>query len=305
MKTQRRQFAASILALVFGIGCAQSAFPQSFKKVSVKGGAKMTQVASGGAGVWALATNGNPYVYKTNKFLLASTISLTQIAVGGGNLRQPDTVWALDSAGNVYNASISGTTWVFNQAPGVLSQIAVGIGYEDSCHPYEVWGLNPSALIYRFNYCLGNWEFIPGTLQTISVGAGDVYGINGNHQIFHFKFQNLSFEQIASKYDQHDQISVGPNGVWALQNGSNPMELEFPNTTVFADLSQVLGFSLVQGGGDGVWALDSSGRIYLFRRAEWHLVQIPGLVFRTLSVGSGAGVWGIDFNGQVYAFSTR
>ncbi|MBZ5723260.1 MAG: AMP-binding protein, partial [Acidobacteriia bacterium] len=167
----------------------------------------MKQISSGGASVWGLGTNGHAYVFKTTKFLQVSTISLTQIAVGGGNQRQPDTVWALDSTGGIYNVVKSGTTYVFNQMPGILDFIAVGIGYQDSCHPYEVWGLNPSAQIYRFDFCLNNWDQIAGTLETIAVSGGDVWGMNGDGTVFSFDYTTQSFQSMP------DHIKLGTVGV--------------------------------------------------------------------------------------------
>src|ERR1700738_2038128 len=77
-----------MLALALGIVCTQSAPAQTFKRVNVQGGAALIQIAPGGASVWALASSGHPYIFKTNKFVLANNIYLCQIAVGGGNTLQ-------------------------------------------------------------------------------------------------------------------------------------------------------------------------------------------------------------------------
>src|SRR6266849_3945797 len=90
MKNQSGKFLVQVLALSLGIACTQSSPAQSFKKVKVAGSAPIVQVASGGVSVWALASNGNPYVLKGKSFALANTISLSQIAVGGGNAAQAD-----------------------------------------------------------------------------------------------------------------------------------------------------------------------------------------------------------------------
>ena len=29
----------------------------------------------------------------------------------------------------------------------------IGVGYQDSCHPYEIWGLNSAGNVFRYNYC--------------------------------------------------------------------------------------------------------------------------------------------------------
>jgi hypothetical protein len=293
-----------MILAVLGVVSSQPALAQTFKKVSVKAGVKLTQIAAGGTSIWGLTASGLPYVSKGKAFIPASTMSFTEIAVGGGNLRQPDTVWALDSAGQIYNASVSANLWTFNLKPGILSHIAVGIGYEDNCHPYEVWGVNPSGLIYRFNYCAANWENIPGTLQSLSVGGGDVYGVNGNSEVYQFNFPTLTFKQIISKVGvQEDQVAAGSTGAWTMRTGSHPLEYD-QNRDAAVDLTYSYGFTLVRVGSDGLWALDNLGHIYHFRRAAWKLLQIQAPLFTTMSVGNGAGVWAIDFSGNVWAFST-
>src|SRR5258708_8865545 len=104
MKNQSAKSVALVLGLVLGMACTQLATAQTFKKVKVNNNAPIVQVASGGASVWALASNGNPYIFKGKNFVLANSISLSQIAVGGGNAVQADVVWALSSSGNIYRA---------------------------------------------------------------------------------------------------------------------------------------------------------------------------------------------------------
>ena len=121
----------TVLALALGIASLQSAPAQTFKNVKVNGNAPLVQVASGGTSVWALASNGNPYIFNGKSFALANTISLSQIAVGGGHAAQADAVWALNSSGSIYHATKNGLSWVFSQVPGALDLIAVGPGYRD------------------------------------------------------------------------------------------------------------------------------------------------------------------------------
>src|ERR1700704_6419618 len=125
MKNQSAKSLAIILALVVGIACTQFAPAQTFKKVKVNRNTPIVQVASGGASAWALASNGNPYTFNGKNFVLANSISLSQIAVGGGNATQADAVWALNSSGNIYRATKNASIWSFSQVPGVLDTIAV------------------------------------------------------------------------------------------------------------------------------------------------------------------------------------
>ena len=300
MRNRSGKSLVKMLALALGIACTQSTPAQTFKRVTVKGGAPLRQIAPGGASVWARASNGNPYIFKTNKFVLASSISLAQLAVGGGNVLQPDAVWGLDSAGNIYKATKNGTAWVFSPVPGALDLIAVGAGF-DNCHPYEVWGLNTAAQIFRYNFCGLNFEQVAGTLGSLAVGNGDIWGINGNGEVFRFNFKTLAFEryQFAPPLTQ---LTVGPNGVWGLDSRSALRE--FDNQEYFID--RTVGgetFTQVQVGGNGAWGLNFSGQVFRFQPSTGSVVSIPS-VFVSISAGSGGSVWGIDGSGKAYGFST-
>src|SRR4029077_1724463 len=71
----------------------------------------------------------------------------------------------------------------FKQIPGSLAQVAAGRS--------EVWGLDPSNQVYRFNSATTTFARIPGTLKLtqIAVGGGtvlqtdQVWGINAAGKI--------------------------------------------------------------------------------------------------------------------------
>jgi hypothetical protein len=296
MKNQKANSLVVIFAIVLAIACVQSSPAQTFKQVKVKGNAPLNQVFSGGASVWALASNGNPYIFNGKSFVLANKISLSQIAVGGGNAAQADSVWGLNSSGSIYRASKSGGSWAFSQVSGVLDLIEVGPGYQDSCHPYEVWGLNPSAQIFRFNYCLQNWEQVAGTLSTLSLGSGEAWGLNGNGDIYRFDFATLAFYRWG--FGPYAQITVGTNAVFTNNPGDHGLlELTPVGTNAVAgSLIQI------QAGGDGVWGIGSSQQIFRLQPFANIFTQIPGALV-SISVGSGGGVWGTNSSHQVFAFS--
>jgi len=300
MKNQSGKFLVQVLALALGIACTQSSPAQTFKKVKVAGSAPIVQVASGGVSVWALASNGNPYVLKGKSFALANTISLSQIAVGGGNAAQADEVWALNSSGSIYRAHKSGISWVFSPVAGSLDGIVVGPGYQDACHPYEVWGLNPSAQIFRYNYCSSNFDQMPGILCDIHVGGGDIWGAQCGPTVFRFNFSTGVFEQIPNSFAAFPVLAVGPNGgIWALDTYDTDVWQFDRFQGLFLKLSCC--FSQLQAGGDGVWLL-SGDKIYRWQQRPFSFVQIPGSLV-SISVGTGGGVWGIDSSHQVFAFS--
>ena len=166
---------------------AVPASAQHFQQIT---GTPLSQIAAGRKEVWGLY---NSRIYRFNPGSGGFDQiqgSLSQIAVGGGTLLQSDEVWGLDSGGSAYRFNFSTKTFTLQSGPGVLqlSQIAVGAGYEDNCHPYEIWGIN-STYIYRYNYCISQFEnieisfidtYIPegGMFTQIAVsGAGDVWGL--------------------------------------------------------------------------------------------------------------------------------
>jgi Tectonin domain len=302
MKNQSGKFLVQVLALALGIACTQSSPAQSFKKVRVAGSAPIVQVASGGVSVWALASNGNPYILKGKSFALANTISLSQIAVGGGNAAQPDEVWALNSSGSIYRASKSGTSWVFSPVAGSLDGIVVGPGYQDACHPYEVWGLNPSAQIYRYNYCSSGFDQVPGILCDIHVGGGEIWGADCGPDVFRFSFKTDAFVQVGSPFVAFPQLTVGSNGdVWAIDTGTSGV-YKFDQLRGFQ--SEGGPFTQIQAG-NGVWTLDGSNvNVYRFEPDANTFLHVSGPSLVSISVGSGGGVWGINSSHQVFAFST-
>lgn len=291
-----------ILAVAVAIACMQSAPAQTFKKISISKNVPVVQVAPGGSSVWALASNGNPYILKGKSFALANTIALTQIAVGGGNAAQADEVWGLNSAGSIYRASKSGTSWIFSQVPGLLDAIAVGPGYQDSCHPYEVWGLNPGSQIYRYNFCRSNFDQMPGFLCDIHVGGGGVWGAQCGPNTYRFNFSTGVFEPINSPFFGFPALTVGPTGeVWALDTATSGELYRYD--PVYGGFQYIACCSSqIQAGGNGVWTL-SGGHIDRWEPSTLRFVQVAGSLI-SISVGSGGGVWGINSSHQVFAFST-
>ena len=293
----------AVLALVLGIAGLQSASAQTFKKVKVALNAPLVQVVSGGISVWARASNGNPYIYNGKSFVLANNISLTQIAVGGGNAAQADTVWALNSSGNIFHASKSGSSWTFSQIANgnFFTAVVAGPGYQDACHPYEVWALNSGSQIFRYNFCLGSFDSVPGILCDIHEGGGDVWGPDCGPDVFRFNFSTGSFNPVPSPFAAFPALAVGPGDVvWGIDTSNGDLDQFQPFANAFGFVKCC--FTQIQAGGDGVWAL-SGTNIYRLEPYSIGLVQVPGAL-TSISVGSGGGVWGINGSNQVFAFST-
>jgi hypothetical protein len=298
MKHRIRKACAKVFALVLAIAGAQSALSQTFKLVKVKDGSGLAQIAAGGTSVWALALSGNPYVYQGGQFVLANSITLTQIAVGGGNAFQADTVWGLDSSGNIYKAAKTAGAWVFTQIPASLGMIVVGPGYQDKCRPYEVWGRTRDLVpqVFRYNFCGQNWDQVSGSLTDLALGGGDMWGLNYKGDVFRFNSSTGRLDQLPGTLTQ---LTVGPNGFWGLY-----MNQIYQFNNNIQNFSQLPGSLMqIQAGGDGVWGITSTLQVVRLEPASSSFVQIPG-VFSAVSVGNGSGVWGIDRNRQPYRLST-
>ena len=261
--------------------------------------APVAQVASGGKSAWVLA-NGSPYIFNGKNFVLAIPISLTQIAVGGGDAVQADEVWGLNSQGSIFRATKNGRPWIFSQVGGQLDLIQVGPGYRDNCHPYEVWGLNTGSQIFRYNYCTSQFDQQPGFLCDLHVGGGDIWGAECGRNVFRFNFSTGIFDQILNQFSAFPQLTVGSNGdVWATDT-SNLLVYKYDD-----GLQGFMNFGCcvtqIQAG-NGVWILDGTN-IYRWEPSALKFGQVSGS-FVSISVGSGGGVWGINSSHQVFAFST-
>jgi len=300
MKTRIAKSVVLMCALVLGIASVQSASAQTFKLVKVKGGGLLAQVSSGGASVWALATNGHPYRFNGKQFVQANNIALSQISVGGGNATQADEVWALNSSGSIYRASKSGTTWSFTQVPGSLTVIAVGPGYQDNCHPYEVWGLNSGAAIFRYNYCGNTFDQVPGLLCEVTVGGGDIWGAVCGPDTYRFNFSTGVFDQTSPSpgFRAIPQLTVGSNGdVWAVDTGTGGVW--YYSYVKWEDIT----FLPQVQAGNGVWALDGASHVYRWEPSVFDFKPVSSASLTSLSVGSGGGVWGLN-SGKAYMFTT-
>jgi hypothetical protein len=148
-----------LLVLVCCAGFVIPASAQQF--IQVKG--TLDTVSAGRNEVFGIDTSHRVWRYHaaTKSFGKIAKAALSQVAVGGGTVSQLDEVWGLDSNGNIYRFNYTSKT--FSQIPGTLSQITVGIGIWDNCHPYEVWGL-ASSIIYRYNYCTNGFDIVNGLL---------------------------------------------------------------------------------------------------------------------------------------------
>jgi hypothetical protein len=281
----------SILSVL--VGCASLIVPasaQHFKQV--KG--SLTSVSAGRNEVFGIDSGDQVWRYSASSksFSKIAKVSLTHVAVGGGTLSQKDEVWGFN-ADFVYRFNYSKKEFV--QIPGILTQITVGPGNQDDCHPYEVWGVNSGDEIWRFNYCTNEFVQVGGSLIQVATGGGDVWGINSAGQIFHFNLAAQSWGQVSGFLTQ---IAVGVNDMWGL-NGAGQLFRYDPKTGAFNEVAATVGE--VSAGGDGVWVIAGSDDIFRFDPSREEFVEVSGSL-KSIAAGSGAGVFGVNSEDQVFTF---
>jgi virginiamycin B lyase len=219
---------------------------------------------------------------------------LDTVAVGGGTLLQPDEVWALNTDQQIFRLS-NGS---FQQIPGLLSQIAVGPGFE-TCHPAEVWGVNnATAEVFRFDFCSGQFHEASGQLSQISVGEHEVWGLNAAGAIFHWNFNTFVFENVPGLLSQ---ISAGPAGVvWGVDRTGKVFRLSRDKEG--AKFLEVAGqLAVISVGGNGVWGLNFQEGIFHFDEGSQQFVQVNGLL-DSIAVGSSGGIWGLSSGQGIFVF---
>ncbi len=329
MKTSRTNVRFVLcLTLICWIAAVVPAAAQHFQQIPTS----LSQIAAGRNEVWGLHFPGGQ-IYRlipgpdgaNSADFLQIAGSLSQIAVGGGALLQPDEVWGVNGAG-VFRFNLSTNAYVQKNPTGsatFFNQIAVGEGDSDSCHPYEVWGLASSVpassgLPYRYNYCEGQFDQIPlpsgSTIPFthIATGGSDVWALDADAHIWHFNQFTQAWRQITSGgyYGTLQQITVGVNDVWGL-DGNGTVYRYDPNYVTFVSI-EAGNFPAKQiaAGGDGVWAIgpEALGGVAILRfdsgpqGFQSFTPFNPPSPGAQIAVGSGAGVWVVNSSNQVYAW---
>jgi hypothetical protein len=266
-------------ALCLLLICSAALVPASAQHFQQMNGS-LTQIAAGRNEVWGL--NGST-IYRfhpgTKKFVEVAG-AITQIAVGGGTLLQPDQVWGTDGQDVwQFNLSTNGRTL---KTPGVnifFNEVAVGEGDEDAsaggsdgCHPYEIWALASTfpaspGLPYRYNYCEGSFDQIPLPVGSttnfthIATGGSDIWALDANAHIWHYnQYDNLWFQVTKGGYfGTLQQITVGVNDVWGLDGNGTVYRYDPNNATFVLVLSgSNVDVAQIAAGGNGVWAIQAS-----------------------------------------------
>lgn len=311
--TTKRDLLIGAFAIIFAAIAAQTAsarpcgalIPCPTNFAIGKGlGAPVRMIASGGTSVWALDTNFAIYRWNTDTRVFDQIPgSLVWISVGGGTLLEPDEVWGYNAAGQFYRWS---SGWVAMPVPaGGLGGPVIGKGFNNSCHPYEVWALGVVSVfngnnIWRYNYCSAAWEQVPGQLASLSVGGGEIWGLNFSGQIWRFNTTAQSgWTQIPGLLTT---IAVGADGVWGVNASQQAFQFN-PASQTFVQISGAV-LTYVAAGGNGVWGFNASHQVFRYQAVMRTFSLSPNVVLNHISVGSGGNVWGIDTANNIRVFVT-
>jgi len=265
----------------------------------------------------------------TKKFAeIPGAPNIQNIAVGGGTVLQPDEVWGLDNDTNdVYRFNFSKNAFV--KVPGIsLFQITVGEGYEDKCHPYEVWGnWGPNVAVpavYRYNYCTSKFDAIPlpapsGTplpLTQIAVGGeGNVWGVVVDSQLGTFGTGlfiyaggwggPVGLDANSGWMPSFQPIAVTTMNVYGFEDGLSVLNLAISDACSCywgSSPSGTASLTQIASGWEGVWLIyNTSSANGLIARSQGFSISgyggdfatgfsnVPGLASPALSIAVGSG----------------
>jgi hypothetical protein len=135
------------------------------------------------------------------------------VGVGYSDDAHPYEVWGERLAGNSWYLGrfnyrqFPHGVFVSVSTPDNLSHVATGGG--------EVWALDTTGHVFRFDGSAQVFNPMPGSLAQIAVGVDGVWGLDANGRAFEFNAVTQSWDALGSP--QLDAIWAGGDGVFARQ----------------------------------------------------------------------------------------
>lgn len=190
---------------------------------------------------------------------------------------------------------------LFEPTPGpILTQIAAGRA--------EVWGLNASHEVYRFNGTNSQFVQVAGQLNQVAVGGGSllqtdaVWGINASSEVFQYNFTTKAFVQVPGELTQI-VVGAGDNDnchayeVWGINANQQVFRYNYC-TLAWVNIPGFL--TRISTGGSDVWGINVNSQIFQYTFASGKWVQIAGTL-QQIAVGVN-DVWGLDKSGFAYHY---
>jgi hypothetical protein len=257
--------------------------PGSLSQIAVGGGSlfQPDQVwGVNGAGVFSFDLSTNAYTQHNPS---GPATYFNQIAVGEGDLDSchPYEVWALASSVPAYtglpyryNFCQDGGQFVRIPLPsGVTAFTQIATAPRGS----DVWAIDTNSQVWHLNACACSWTPIEdngwgiGTLQQITVGVNDVWGLSSSLSgslIYRYDYHFGSFMYLAAAPDGgFAQIAAGGDGVWAREtNVSSENGFRFDSLVGYFVPEGSFWTQVAVGSGAGVWVINSSDVVYVWVR---------------------------------------
>ena len=189
----------------------------------------------------------------------------------------------------------------FKQIAVNLTSVAVGRN--------EVFALNASGQVYRFNPGTKTFGLISGTsgFLQVAVGGGtlqqrdEIWALNAAGNTYRFNFGTKTFVAVPGVLSQ---IVVGegyqdnchPYEVWGINPSSNVYRYNYC-THAWNQIPIPNPFTHIATGGGDVWGLDEFAQIW-YLGSGW--TQVPGFL-QQITVGVN-DIWGLDSAGNAYRY---
>ncbi|XP_075046944.1 fish-egg lectin-like [Mixophyes fleayi] len=137
---------------------------------------------------------------------------------------------------------------------------------------------------------------IPGNLKQVDAGAGEVYGVNNDDNIYHWV--NNGWIQMPGKLSH---VTVGPAGVWGVNSGNNIYKWQDNNWVLVTGL-----LKQVDAGGDKFLSGANAQDLIYCLNQDQTLSRATGLNYINLEgrlkyySGGPYGCWGVNSANNIY-----
>jgi hypothetical protein len=260
----------------------------------------MAGIQVGSSQVWTRDSSGNLYQYKSGALTaVPAPVTFDHLAVGEGQ-----SVWAL-SSGDIYTYSFKKPKG-FQKVPGTLTYIGAGqegvwgvnsgesggdvYVYNSSTNSFDPpphgepsehfdyifagnfaigpWGLDQSGGAWLYNT---NTQFFDGptggtTLTQISVGEGQVWGVNGSSDpAWMYDVSSETWVQPDKTTDLSEVSVYADTNVWGVNGAGQVFKYNDKKIKFVLTAQPPEPIFLIRVGGPGIFALAKAGNVYKYK----------------------------------------
>lgn len=156
------------------------------------------------------------------------------------------------------------------------------------------------------------FKAVTGTLTEVAAGRNEVWGLDGNHNVYRFSTTGQKFNKLGTVL--LTQISVGGGSlmqndeIWGVNTAGHIFQFNY--TT--GKLTQIPGglVTVVVGEGDTdschpyeVWGINSAQSVFRYNYCTLQFVNVAGLL--THIATGGGDVWGLNGSADIFKFNFK